>query len=327
MARTKANGGKSRNKINSNVKIGQLNYEAPETWEHRCTACGKVYKRQKGNFCTSSSPMFASNDGYVYICKHCTEKLYNNYVEFFCGNEEKAMIRMCQIFDWYYLDRIFDATKKTANQTPRVFMYTSKANLPQFEAKGKTYADTIKESSEDTLITNHEQLYEMREQGKITIAQAAIDRFGIGIGSESDYKVLDDHYKMLKRANPNCDSNQEIFIKALCNLYLLQVRAMQNNDTKAYIDANSEYTKTFKQAGLKTIQDDEKNADDCWGIFMEQISQYTPEEYYKDKKLFKDFDGIGEFMKRFVLRPLKNLLCKQNVRDKEYSIPEDGQNV
>ena len=42
-------------KINSNVKIGQLNYEAPETWEHRCTACGKVYKRQKGNFRTHCS--------------------------------------------------------------------------------------------------------------------------------------------------------------------------------------------------------------------------------------------------------------------------------
>jgi len=53
------------------------------------------------------------------------------------------------------------------------------------------------------------------------------------------------------------------------------------------------------------------------------ISKYTPEEYYKDKKLYKDFDGIGEYFKRFVLRPLKNLQLGTTDRDKEFFVSDE----
>lgn len=37
---------------------------------------------------------------------------------------------------------------------------------------------------------------------------------------------------MLKDNNPNIDQNQEIFVKSLCNLYMLQIRALQAGDSK-----------------------------------------------------------------------------------------------
>ena len=62
-----------------------------------------------------------------------------------------------------------------------------------------------------------------REQAKSessNISASAIDRWGIGF-TEMDYKNLDEHYKMLKKNNPNVDNNQEIFIKSLCNLNMV----------------------------------------------------------------------------------------------------------
>ena len=56
---------------------------------------------------------------------------------------------------------------------------------------------------------------------------------------------------------------------------------------------------------------------------MERISQYTPEEYYKDKKLYKDFDGIGSYFERFVRRPIINLQFNRNERDYEFCVKDE----
>lgn len=82
------------------------------------------------------------------------------------------------------------------------------------------------------------------------------------------------------------------------------------------------YRDTFKQAGLKTVQETDASGDETLGVTLAVISQYTPEEYYKDKKLYKDFDGIGEYFQRFVLRPLKNLVLGTTERDKEYCVKD-----
>ena len=39
--------------------------------------------------------------------------------------------------------------------------------------------------------------------------------------------------------------------------------------------------------------------------------------------LYKDFDGIGEYFKRFVLRPLKNLQLGTTDRDKEFFVSDE----
>ena len=58
------------------------------------------------------------------------------------------------------------------------------------------------------------------------------------------------------------------------------------------------------------------------GVTLATIAQYTPEEYYKDKKLYKDFDGLGDYFDRFVKRPLKNLMTGSIERDSEYCVKE-----
>lgn len=74
------------------------------------------------------------------------------------------------------------------------------------------------------------------------------------------YKVLEDHYKMLKNNNPNCDNNQEIFVKALCNLQMLMSKAIRSGDSDKYVKLTEQYSKTFARAGLKTIQEIDNSA-------------------------------------------------------------------
>lgn len=313
-------------KINSDVDISKLKYEEPKNRQYFCTACGKEYKKQDSNFCKSQSPLFTNNNGFVHICKKCTDKLYYNLVDYFSGNEEKAMDRMCQIFDWYYSDEIFAATRKISADRSRVCAYPAKANLPQYEARNKTYVDTISDRA-NNVIHNEDELMGAKSENEITLTKTMFERWGQV--SAEDMSALEDHYKMLKKQNPNCDNNQEIFIKDLCYTKLLQLKAFRDggnsNDFEKYTKL---YRDTFKQAGLKTVQETDASGEETLGVTLGVISQYTPEEYYKDKKLYKDFDGIEEYFNRFVLRPLRNLLLGSSERDSEYCVKdgnEDGE--
>lgn len=312
---------RSATKINKDVEISKLKYEEPDRNSFYCSACGKTYKKQESNFCKSQSPLFANNNGFVHICKKCTDKHYYNLVDYFSKNEEKAMDRMCQLFDWYYSDEIFAATRKISANRSRVCAYPAKSNLPQYNSKGKTYIDTIADRAND-VIHSVEELEEMKADGQTGISKAMFERWG-QVSSE-DMTALDEHYKMLKKHNPNCDNNQEIFIKDLCYTKLLQLKAFKDGNSNDFEKYTKLYRETFKQAGLKTVQETDSSGEETLGVTLAVISQYTPEEYYKDKKLYKDFDGIGDYFSRFVLRPLKNLILGSSERDKEYCV-KDGE--
>lgn len=281
----------------------------------KCISCATSYKKLDGNFPASQSELFSGWNYHLPICKKCLDKLFEHYTTVYGGDEDMAIRRICEKFDIYYSESLLSASRKINKNVSRMSTYISKSNLIQY--KGKTF-DTTLDEERGIIIESREQV----EEEGMAITKAAMDRWGVGIFSEDDYALLEEHYKMLKKANPNCDSNQEIFVKSLCHLNLLMMRSLKNNDLDGYAKANSEYGKTFTKAGLKTVQETDKNADDCWGLFMEQISQYTPEEYYKDKKMYADVDGIGKQFERFVLRPLKNILLKTNQRDEEFNVED-----
>lgn len=291
--------------------------------KHKCTCCGASWDTQKGHFSKSGSPIYQSNDGYVTVCNSCRDKLYYKFVDFFNGNEEKAIERICQMFDIIYERNALVASRQISSDRSRISHYFAKKNLGQTTQYGQTYTDTIRYQ----YLTKQDDVIESREQAKSeesTISASAIDRWGVGF-AESDYKLLDEHYRMLKKNNPNCDNNQEIFIKDLCYTKLLQMKAMRgegkSDDFEKYTKL---YRETFKQAGLKTTENTDSSKDDTLGVTLATISQYTPEEYYLNKKLYSDFDKLGEYFDRFVKRPLRNLMTGSKDRDKEFYVKDDN---
>lgn len=228
----------------------------------------------------------------------------------------------CQRAGWNYDTNALIASMETYSghkSRSRISHYAAKKNL---NCGGrKTFIDSLKfeyEQKQNNIITSREQA----KSEESTITASAVDRWGVGF-AEADYKNLDEHYRMLKKNNPNCDNNQEIFIKSLCNLNMLMVKALKDGDSDKYVKLTDQYAKTFKQAGLRTVNEQDSSADECLGVTLAAISQYTPEEYYKDKALYKDFDNIGGYFDRFVKRPLKNLMFGSNERDSEFFVKED----
>ena len=291
--------------------------------KYKCTSCGKGFSKQNGYFQRSNDVLFQANNGYLPWCKECTDRYVEQMVALYSNNEEHAMKDFCQRAGWNYDINALSASMETYSghrDRSRISHYAAKKNL---NCGGrKTFIDSIKHDynkKQNEVITSKEQV----KSNDVSVTNTAIDRWGTGL-TEWDYSILEDHYKMLKRNNPNADNNQEIFIKSLCNLNWLQAKLLRsdNCDTSKYATLVEQYSKTFKQAGLRTVEEKDSSNDETFCMTLGFISDYTPEEFYKDKQLYSDNDKIGEYIDRHILRPMMNLETGDSVRDKEFFVPE-----
>lgn len=297
----------------------------PKTSEKRvCCTCGESLVTTK--FYKSYSKFYI--DSLLPICKDCFAHKFGEFAKTYKSNK-MAMQRMCMMFDIYFHEDTFD--KCDTNDETVIGKYFRQMNISQ--NRGKTFEDSIIEGaftlSGDRKRVKGKEIAYVDEYGNVQeetpeerIDPKDIERWGIGF-DKIDYDIMNNHYKMLKKANPNCDDNQEFFMGNLCQIYMQQCKAMRDKDTKTYKEMTELYMKTYKEAGLKTVRDTSETKEFLTGVGIAQIEKYTPAEFYKDQKLFKDFDGIGGIIKRFMTRPLKNLQFGTNEQDEEYSIQDD----
>ena len=71
--------------------------------------------------------------------------------------------------------------------------------------------------------------------------------------------------------------------------------------------------KAFIEAATTEIEDRKKKAEaemqlSPLGVMIRDIEEHCPADFYKDKSLYADFDHLKEYIQRFMLRPLNNLL-------------------
>ena len=304
--------------INTGAKLKDVKKDPPGTI-YRCSDCGDFYPDQK-NFYRSMSPLFSGNNGYFPVCKTCVRNYYDYLVEYYSGNEEKALDRMCSVMDLYYSDALAVASKGVNTSTPRISSYISKTQMKQYSDKGTTYLDTIKDRNNCT-IENFDDIEEVNESGEKVVSPRLIKQWGFGYEPE-EYSLLQEHYKMLTTQFTNADAVQDALIKDLCTIKVLQTRAMKKGDPDSFDKFTKLYHSTLKAGGLKTRSETDNvgDADACWGNFVLDVEKFVPAEIYKDKTLFDDVDGIKDYFNRFIVRPFKNFFTGSTDEDEEFSI-------
>jgi hypothetical protein len=143
--------------------------------------------------------------------------------------------------------------------------------------------------------------------------------------SDDDYKYLETEYNSLRADIPINDHIMEDNVRQLCVLNLFMIENMRNGNADALIKLSKEY-----QAKLKFIKNElsaKKESDlseSSFGLFLREIEQHTPAEYFQDKKLYADADGLGTYFDRFIARATNNIMTDTNVPDPEYSVESGG---
>lgn len=316
----------SAQKVNKRAKPAPVDPKMRQEAYWVCTCCGHRYRKQEGNFIKSKSPIYKANNGFTSICKECIFDLYEQYVMFFAHEESLAADRICQITDMYFDEDVFKSTRGGERTRNRISYYVSSLNLLQ-NATNNTYSDT--------LIKRWDEEQEEAKNMTITpgnlqesdISNEIVARFGLGFQTQ-DYKTLQAEYdSWVEHEGEPVDKRQEELYVSICYMKLNYQKFLQSGAqgigslSKEYRSSIEAATTEIEDRRRKAEQEHEKNP---IGVYLKEIEHIAPGEFFKDKKLYKDYDSIGEYFRRILVRPIKNLLTGSKELDKEFSL-SDGE--
>lgn len=275
--------------------------------EFVCQTCGTSYKTQKGNFSPSKSSLYIGNNGYICTCKNCMDKLYDKYVEFYGGDEEAAINRICQTFDFYFNESAFNASEKRAENRSRISFYISKIQIKPH--LGKTYDDTVKEQKSDA-ISSSSDLEDFDEMDAKAMKKA-VAVWGLGFTPEQ-YITLNDQFDDWKSRVVIDSKTRETLVRELCIIKLQMNLALMENNADLYSKLMRTYQTTMKSANLQPLQEDasDKAAEKPIGVMIQMFENERP--IPEPREEWKDVDGIIKYITIYFLGHLCKMLKLKN---------------
>lgn len=293
--------------LNANAKISKVEAVPEGKKVYVCQTCGKPYTRRTGNFSPSNSPIYAGTDGYLNTCKHCVDNLFVQYTEFFGGNEERAIERICQLFDYYFNESALAASKKISKNRSRISVYISKIQInPHI---GKTYSDTLLETKPDSI----DSMEDTMEYGDIDSAQLkkAVSVWGFGFQKE-EYSILNDMFDDWKSRVVIDGKTRETLVRELCIIKLQMNLALRDNSVDLYTKLMKTYQDTMKSANLQPLQEDanDKNGEKPIGVMIKMFENERPIQ--KCRPEWEDVDGIVKYITIYFLGHLCKMLKINN---------------
>lgn len=313
-------------RIDSGIKIKKI--EPADKRTYLCSCCGREFPVQKGNFFVSSSVLFAGNDGYLTTCKNCVDRYYLQLVGYYSGNEEHALERCCQLFDWYYNPDISAIAHMTSSEKGKsvISAYISKMNMAQFKSKGTTYTDTIKEYATEKILDCRD--IPQQTTGDVSTGESPIipaknisvetvKFFGYGYDSE-EYEYLENQYgDWCTRYECKTKAQEELF-KNLCIAQLSIQRAQKKGNQKEVNEAIRTFQDLLGTANIKPNQvNDNALADqNTFGTLIKKWENERPIGEPDEEWL--DVDGIQEYIDTYFLGHLCNLVHVKNDKEEAY---------
>lgn len=284
-----------------------------------CTNCGKE-KHFKDKYYSCKNPLYA--DGKFPVCKDCLKEKIN--VE-----DMSTVLHFLKSNDIYFDSErwnIIIAKRGKKFSTFGVYLkdvgtLSQYNNLGWKDSKLGEYDTKKKNEKDENIKQQQEVVYEETEDKEpFKVTKEMIYRWGRGYTPEQ-YEYVEYCYQQWndKKGRGMYDLSQDTYFQMLA-MKQLEIRiAREKNQPTKHLDEALLKIMADADLALKNKKD-KTSENDRYSKWLEDLEKYRPADYFKDKKLFKDFDKIWDYFKRFILRPLKNLLTGSKDFDNEYTI-------
>ena len=231
--------------VNSDVTLEKISAkEEPD--DYVCQTCGKHYKKRKGNFSPSKSPIYAGTDGYMNTCKNCVDELFIHYTNFFNGTKEndgeiiydggwKEQGRIPMIYDYSgYCILSVKPSDSTAvlvelNQFNRKNLEVIEMNEEMMKALSDLKTDIISEFQDTRKVEVNSQVASLESQ--VSELNSKIDELNASI-KEKDEEISELNQKCEKSESDAKAKEDELDAKNKELNALVETQAAELNELK-----------------------------------------------------------------------------------------------
>lgn len=280
---------------------------------YRCSHCGHWYTSQV-NFYKTPSPLYEKNNGYLTVCKTCSQNLFDDHCRDLDNDLHVAMRLTCHELDWPYDEETFDSVaEKTRIRGHLVESYAAIIGNAKYTI-GLSYSDTmVKEMQAPAPFImpdiSPEKLEEDEEEKERVERRKWASRFFGKRFTEDQLDYLCDEYaEWEEEYKPKKKADKDLY-KNICLMDLkIYEGSATEKDFKVYQDL-------MESAGAKPKQQAEN-------ALAEQNTLGTLIKFWEDNDPipepapeWKDVDGIWKYFTTWIL----GHLCEMFGFDNEYS--------
>jgi hypothetical protein len=297
--------------------------------------CRKCMKMKKSGEFMKATDSIDSN-GFMSICKDCISELY---VRIYSTEHtiERALLRVCRMINLKYSEAAITTTLSHLNTQGKdpgdpsvVGIYKSKLIATQKTEMSKrdmTDDFTFREPSK-TIITDENSIENSGEDEEFIIY---LKRFWGEQLTNEQYAFLESELDRYKKTHKCGNASEESLLRQICFAELdIRECRQEGKSPDGAITRLQQLMKTASIDPAKAAIAGAGKSQETFSDFIATIEQNEPADYYKDKKLFKDFDNIEWYFKKYVTRPLKNFITQSrdfNVEQDDSDSEDDFENI
>lgn len=271
------------------------------------------------NFYEATNPKLDAN-GYMSICKECCQEIYDEYFSIY-NNVEKALYLTCQDLDVSFNLETLQATQ---SHIETLLYKGKKANAVFGFYKSKlgsttktNGASSFRFKDSDALVQknteNNSEKQNINSDIKYDLDNEDIDEdlllfWGKGFNID-DLIFLELELSNWKKTH-KCDNQAEItLLKEIC-IKILEIRQAREEGTPVtgLLKELQELMKTASVDPAKANAASAGKLQDCYGLWIKEIEQFRPAEWYEKQEKYVDMDGFKPYLKNYIVRPIENFL-------------------
>ena len=297
-----------------------------EVSEIYCRRCMKVKKFS--DFYTAVDIELDRN-GYFSVCKICCQDIYDGYYR----SEHdipRSILMTCRKINLKFDEEVVNSTLLHL----KTFHENGKSNDNVIGIYKSKLAGAIKErfSSEKigSDLTFTEQNYFLSPENPLDNSEESYDLeqfWGKNLDFD-DYQFLEKEFSDWKNTH-RCDTKaEETLLKEICHKTLEIRKKREGSNGVSPSTLVKELQDLMKTASLDPAKVSAANSGESkamFSAFAKILEENDPADFYKDKLLFKDYDNLDFYYKKYVTRPLKNFVTQS--RDFNVDTPDDVDDI
>jgi len=277
--------------------------------------CRKCMEDKKHTEFYNALDLFLDSNGKMSVCKSCIQDIYTGQ---YLGQHsvDRSILNCCRILNIKFDDAALSALKthlrtlesqgKTTNSP--VGLYINKLYSVQKRAIGnKDYSEDFTFVEPDVIVkVEHMEEGEVQED-----VDAYLKRFWGERLSYDDYQYLEQELANWQETT-KCDTHPElILVKEICyKMNEIRIDRLAEKSVDGKVKALQELMKSSALTPSQQSAASGGKSAEAFGVWIKDIEQKTPAEWYKDHEIFQDVDNIQKYGEDFITRPLRNFITE-----------------
>lgn len=280
-----------------------------------CTSCGKEKKATNpGNKFYQSQSVLYKHYQHIPVCKDCIDIIFNNYKNKY-KDEKITMYNFCRLLDLPYSESSFDGAVQNSEKTgwkiyqsyfKQINSFGDINNVGICFENGEYIENSSTQTDKNRNNINDISLEALSKEDEYKIDLETQIFWGYGF-EPKDYMFLEVEITNWKKTH-KCDNQAELtLLREIC-IKILEIRRLREKK-QSVSKEQKELQDLMKTASVDPAKSNAINSGDNvdrFGVWIKDIEQSKPAEWWEDQEKYKDMDGFMPYIKNYIVRPIKN---------------------